>query len=79
MQPLEERVAKGILEDIIKAPNIAIESIHRIGRPAANKCRPVILKLVDGRDKARILKNCSNLKGTDYSISEDFSPRVQAI
>lgn len=78
-QPLGEQVAKGILEDIIQVPNVAIERIHRIGKPVANKCRPVILKLVDGRDKTRILKNCGNLKGTEFSISEDFSPRVQQI
>ncbi|KAH9372117.1 hypothetical protein HPB48_010217 [Haemaphysalis longicornis] len=78
-QPLDEQVAKGILEDIIKVLNVAIERIHRIGKPAANKCRPVILKLIDGRDKTRIPKNCGYLKGTAFSISEDFSPRVQEI
>ncbi|XP_075732492.1 uncharacterized protein LOC142775060 [Rhipicephalus microplus] len=78
-QPLGEQVAKGILEDIIQVPNVAIERIHRIGKPVANTCRPVNLKLVDGRDKTRILKNCGNLKGTEFSISEDFSPRVQQI
>lgn len=78
-QSLEEQVRKNISEDLLKIPDVAIERIRRIGRPAGNKCRPVILKLVDGRDKAKIFKNCYNLKGTQYSISEDFSPRVQAI
>ncbi|KAH9374442.1 hypothetical protein HPB48_017096 [Haemaphysalis longicornis] len=78
-QSLEEQVTKNIFEDLLKISAVAIERIHRIGRPAENKCRPVILKLVDGRDKVKIFKNCCNLKGTKYSISEDFSPRVQAI
>lgn len=78
-QSLEEQVTKNIFEDLLKIPDVAIERIHRIGRPAENKCRPVIIKLVDGRDKAKIFKNCCNLKDTEYSISEDFSPRVQAI
>ncbi|XP_077537193.1 uncharacterized protein LOC144149458 [Haemaphysalis longicornis] len=78
-QSLEEQVTKHIFEDLLKISDVAIERIHRTGRPAENKCRPVILKLVDGRDKVKIFKNCCNLKGTEYSISEDFSPRVQAI
>ncbi|XP_065281554.1 uncharacterized protein [Dermacentor albipictus] len=78
-QSLEQVVTKNILTDTLKVPNVAIERIHRIGRPAEGRCRPVIFKLVDGRDKANILKNCNKLRGTAYSISEDFSPRVQSI
>ncbi|XP_049523120.1 uncharacterized protein LOC125945415 [Dermacentor silvarum] len=76
---LERTVSKDILEDLLKLPNVDIERIHRIGRPTENKCRPVILKLLDGRDKFRILKNCGKLRDTEFSISEDFSPRVQSI
>lgn len=76
---LERTVSKDILEDLLKLPNVDIERIHRIGRPTENKCRPVILKLVVGSDKFGILKNCGKLRDTEFSISEDFSPRVQSI
>ncbi|XP_070389681.1 uncharacterized protein [Dermacentor albipictus] len=78
-QTLEQEVSKKFLEDVLQIPNVKIERIHRLGRPCENKCRPVILKLVDGRDKTKILSNCGRLKGTPFSISEDFSPRVQLL
>lgn len=76
---LEQVVSNDILGALLKVENVGIERIHRIGRKTDNKCRPVIFKLVDGRDKARILKNCKNLKDTGYGISEDFSSRVRAV
>lgn len=76
---LEQIVSNDILGEILKVKNVGIECTHRIGRKKENKCRPVIFKLVDGRDKARILKNCKNLKDTEYCISEDFSSRVRAV
>ncbi|XP_077511132.1 uncharacterized protein LOC144121671 [Amblyomma americanum] len=78
-EDLEAIVSEKILNDILKVPNVAIERIHRLGRPAEKKCRPLIFKLLNGRDKGRILQNCSKLKNTKYVISEDFSPRVQSI
>ncbi|KAH7980702.1 hypothetical protein HPB49_018384 [Dermacentor silvarum] len=78
-QSLEQVVSKSILADTLKDPNVAIERIHRIGRPMEGRCQPVIYKLVAGRDKPNILKNCKKLKGTAYSISEDFSQRIQLI
>lgn len=53
-----------------------IERCHRIGKKEG-KTRPVIIKLLDHRDKTSILKACSKLKGSDYSISEDFSKNVR--
>lgn len=58
---------------------IKIERIHRIGRPAPNKVRPVIFKLQDAHDKISILKQGSKLKGSDFSIGEDFSRRVRDV
>lgn len=56
-----------------------IECIHRLGYKAANKKWLVILKLLDKRDKISILSNFRRLKGSAFSESEDFSPRVQQI
>ncbi|KAH7960759.1 hypothetical protein HPB49_023047 [Dermacentor silvarum] len=79
-QSLEQFLSKSILADTLKVPNVAIERIHRIGRPIEGRCRPVIFKLVDGRDKkVKNCKNCKKVKGTAYIISEDFSQRIQLI
>lgn len=68
-----------IISDILKTEPITIERIHRLGKPHERKVRPVILKLLDHRDKNRVLKNCFKLKGSTFAISEDFSSRVREI
>lgn len=56
-----------------------IERIHRLGTKKNEKARPVILKLLDFRDKVKILKNCPKLKGSNISVSEDFSARIRNV
>lgn len=68
-----------IIKGILELDPVAIERIHRLGRPSPGKVRPVILKLLDSRDKTKILKQGSKLKGTHFSIGEDFSVRVREI
>ncbi|CAN7941763.1 unnamed protein product, partial [Ixodes hexagonus] len=76
---LEARVSKTIFEDILHVSTSGVERIHRLGSQTPGKARPVILRLLDFRDKLAILKNCSKLRGTNISINEDFSKRVQVI
>lgn len=57
----------------------SVERIHRFGRKRLNKPRPIILKLIDYREKVNVLKNCSKLKGKKISISEDFSATTRSI
>ncbi|XP_075530989.1 uncharacterized protein LOC142564055 [Dermacentor variabilis] len=54
-----------------------IERAHRLGRPSAGRCRPIIVKLASHKTKAAILSNGRMLKGTSYGIGEDFSRPVQ--
>lgn len=54
--------------------------IHRLGRKqASDNSKPIILKLIDYRDKATILSNCAKLKETGYSIGEDFTRAVREV
>ncbi|XP_065286334.1 uncharacterized protein [Dermacentor albipictus] len=76
---LEHKVHEKILKSVLEVEDVTIERIHRLGRPAAKKTRPVILKLLDYRDKTQILSNCYKLKGSSFSIGEDFSWRVRNI
>ncbi|XP_049524595.1 uncharacterized protein LOC119456543 [Dermacentor silvarum] len=61
----------------IKCPSI--ERCHRIGRRHADRPRPIIMILLDYREKTNVLKNGHKLKGSDFRISEDFSKRIRSI
>ncbi|XP_037501748.2 uncharacterized protein LOC119375606 [Rhipicephalus sanguineus] len=74
-QKLHDFVSKEIFEDTLDIKTAGIERIHRLGRTREGepKNRPIILKLLDYRDKVKILQSCSKLKGSGFSISEDYS------
>lgn len=56
-----------------------VERIHRLGKPRERLARPIILKLLNFNDKMALLKKAKHLKGSDFSISEDYSFRVRSI
>lgn len=76
-ETLERAVNEGIIREILDLEPVAIERIHRLGRGGLNKTRPVILKLLDAREKTAVLKNGFKLKGTEFSIGEDFSRKLR--
>lgn len=56
---------------------VQIERAHRLGRSQANKPRPLIAMFSMFKDKQAILANARKLKGSNISISEDFSEAVR--
>ncbi|KAH9378173.1 hypothetical protein HPB48_013281 [Haemaphysalis longicornis] len=54
-----------------------IDRAHRLGRHAANRPRPIIGKFTFHKTKETVLTNAPKLKGTDFSIGEDFSQSVR--
>ena len=48
------------------------ERVHRLGPRKEGKTRPIIAKCSFYKDKERWLKSSSNLKGTPYSLAEDY-------
>ncbi|XP_077553111.1 uncharacterized protein LOC144167823 [Haemaphysalis longicornis] len=70
---LANTIVEGVFKNVLGVQLSSIERMHRLERKQANKNRPVILKLFDYREKAEVLANCFKLKGTDISVSEDFS------
>ncbi|CAN7984287.1 unnamed protein product [Ixodes pacificus] len=76
---LNEKVLTEIFEQKLEVTINTIERIHRLGKPRRGFQRPVILKLMDYREKQVILQNARKLKGTNISIGEDFSFRVRSI
>lgn len=55
-----------------------VDFVRRIGRRNRQSSRPppILLGLTSLRMKLDILSNCHKLKGSDYSISNDYSPDV---
>lgn len=56
-ESLDSFVTEKILKEILEVQSAGFERIHRLGKKMENKTRPVIFKLFDFRDKAKILKN----------------------
>ncbi|KAH8030573.1 hypothetical protein HPB51_009634 [Rhipicephalus microplus] len=54
-----------------------IERCHRLGSKRPNKTRPVIVKLIDYREKLEILRNCVKPKDSGLYVTEDFSQKVR--
>ncbi|XP_050023709.2 uncharacterized protein [Dermacentor andersoni] len=54
-----------------------IERAHRLGRYTTNRKRPIIVKLSSFKTKESILSNGPKLKGTNFSIGEDFTRPVR--
>lgn len=54
-----------------------IERAHRLGRHRHDHQRPIIAKFTFFKTKEEILSNGRKLKGTNYSIGEDFSESVR--
>lgn len=55
------------------------ERLHRIGAKRQGRKRPVIIKLYDYQEKRKVMENCLKLKGSQISISEDFSYHTRQI
>ncbi|XP_037498616.1 uncharacterized protein LOC119372211 [Rhipicephalus sanguineus] len=75
---LTEIIKTDLFEGKLGVNVSGIERCHRLGKKNGKE-RPVIIKILDYRDKVAILQRCSKLKGTELSISEDFSARVRDI
>nr|XP_037289276.1 uncharacterized protein LOC119182480 [Rhipicephalus microplus] len=56
-----------------------IERIHRLGKQRPGHIRPVIMRFYDFKEKDAILRNCSKLKGTSISVSNDYSKETVAV
>ncbi|XP_077498037.1 uncharacterized protein LOC144108745 [Amblyomma americanum] len=76
---LEEKVTNGVFQEKLGLTVGGVERCHRMGKKEASKVRPVILKLLDFREKMSILQSCHKLKDSGISIAEDYSKRVREI
>lgn len=58
-------------------PENDLDEARRLGRPATDKQRPVLLKLTTMNKKMEILAKTRALKGTNIWIDEDFPKDIQ--
>ena len=59
--------------------NVTIEMAHRVGEKLNDKERVIVVQFLFYKDKTNILRNCKKLKGTKFSIFEDFSKETMQI
>ncbi|XP_072145327.1 uncharacterized protein [Dermacentor andersoni] len=60
----------------VTVQSVDIERAHRLGKFKVNNNRPIIVKLSHFKVKEQILSQGRKLKGTEYRISEDYSPNT---
>ena len=69
-----ERKVKQLFGETLQVKDVMIERAHRSGKVAkGEKPRTIVLKLLNYKDKEKILKQAKKLKGTDVFINEDYS------
>lgn len=74
----EEKIINFCSERLdITTTSAQFERVHRLGRFTEGKNRPIIAKLTFFKDKQQILSSARKLKGSTFSIGEDFSPATR--
>ena len=67
------------------AKNIVFHRVHRLGKPRRGTGpngrpfppRPIIAGFRDFKDREMVLKHAQNLKGTQYSVNQDFPVEIR--
>ncbi|XP_077530970.1 uncharacterized protein LOC144143023 [Haemaphysalis longicornis] len=76
----EEKIIKFCQEKLeLPTSTTQYERVHRLGKFSSEKNRPIIAKLSSFKDKQSILSAAHKLKGTTFSIGEDFAPSTRAV
>lgn len=75
----EVKVRAFFKEDMGVQEVLSIERCHRLGpKRRGHTSRPIILKFSFFKDKTRVMKKASTLKGKAISVSDDFTRAVRA-
>lgn len=74
----EKEVKKIVLDQMsINLVDSDIARAHRVGTLHRDKARPIIVKFANYKTKEKVLSAKTKLKGSDITISEDFSPATR--
>ena len=58
---------------------ICIECAHRVGEKKPGQERQIVVQFNSYKNKLDILRNCKELKGTNFSIFQDFNKETTSI
>ena len=79
-----EEVLKKFLADRLKINNVSFECVHRMKEKqigakthAVKKPRLIVAKFTFFKERERVRKSTRMLKGTDYSIQEQFPEEIE--
>uniref|UniRef100_A0A6M2D5R7 Putative myosin light chain kinase smooth muscle-like protein ovary overexpressed n=1 Tax=Rhipicephalus microplus TaxID=6941 RepID=A0A6M2D5R7_RHIMP len=79
LSSLCECVSRDFFQEKLQLSINGMERCHRIGSKRPHKTRPIVIKLLDYREKQSILKNCGKLKNSGMYVTEDYSEKVRNI
>ncbi|CAL9707674.1 unnamed protein product [Knipowitschia caucasica] len=78
-----EQLVKKFMTEQLKMEQTVVQNIqfaraHRIGKPkgAKDKPRPIVAKLAVSKDKSTIMARGRELKGSTFSITDQFPPEI---
>ncbi|XP_065658843.1 uncharacterized protein LOC136083376 [Hydra vulgaris] len=74
-----EKIIINIFENNLNVNGVIIERAHRTGIIEKKNPRTIVIKLLNHKDKVKILKNANKLKGSGIYINEDFSLETSTI
>ncbi|XP_065653022.1 uncharacterized protein LOC136080333 [Hydra vulgaris] len=74
-----EKIIINIFENNLNVNGVIIERAHRTGIIEKKNPRTIVIKLLNHKDKVKILKNANKLKGSGIYINEDFSLETSII
>ena len=73
----EEKVMKTLEEKMeLPARDIKVEITHRVGSRKSSKPRAIVVKLLNYKDRERVLKSRRNLAGSTIFVRKDFSDGI---
>lgn len=74
-----EALVKGICTAQLGYELTSVQRAHRVGRFNERKKRPIIVNFSSDKEKEVVLKKAKNLKGTQYSIEQDYSFETRTV
>lgn len=72
-EELKQKVLHDVFDKRLGVKVNTVERIHRLGKKRNDKTRPVIMRLFDYNEKTAVFSNCKKLKGSEISVSSDYS------
>ncbi|KAH9379177.1 hypothetical protein HPB48_011826 [Haemaphysalis longicornis] len=74
-----EKLIQKICKDKLGIQLKSVQRAHRIGRFTGKTKRPIVVNFSSYKEKQDVLVNAKKFKGTNYSVSQDYSPETRSV